>query len=308
MSIYTVVEHPQLEAYLEQYSMGSLVSFQGIEAGVENTNYFVTTSSGEFVLTLVESVTAEKLPFILGYVAHLSERNIAVAQPILNRQGELFGSLNERPAVFMRRLKGAPLDIPNQAQCSVIGHTLAASHQASAELAHDEYQHIYQWCSEVSARVLPELSDADKHLLQESVLAAGMIPWAHLPQGPIHADLFPDNALFDGDSLAGLIDFYHACSAPYLYDLAVTLNAWCYDEQQQHYDTDKASTLLSSYNAVRMLNEEEQQWLKAMQKVAALRFWLSRLRDKLFPKDGELITVKDPDGKKQLLERLLKEQ
>lgn len=307
MSIYTVVERPQLAAYLEQYAIGSLISFQGIEAGVENTNYFVTTTGGEYVLTLVESVAAEKLPFILGYVAHLAEHNIAVAQPILNRQGKLFGSLNERPAVFMRRLNGAPLDTPNQRQCSVIGQTLAASHLASAELTTDQYQHIYQWCSDVSARVLPNLSDADKHLLQASVLAAGMIPWSHLPQGPIHADLFPDNALFKGDSLAGLIDFYHACSAPYLYDLAVTLNAWCYDEQQQHYDADKASTLLNSYNSVRMLNEEEQQCLKAMQKVAALRFWLSRLRDKLFPKDGELITVKEPNGKKQLLEQLIKD-
>lgn len=304
MSIYTVVEASQLETYLEQYSIGTLVSFQGIEAGVENTNYFVTTSEGEYVLTLVESVSAEKLPFILGFVAHLAECQLDVAQPILNKQGELFGSLNERPAVFMRRLNGGPLDTPNLNQCAVIGDTLAHSHQAAAQLSADQYTHLYQWCSEVSARVLPKLEEADKQLLQEAVMDAGMLPWTNLPTGPIHADLFPDNALFDGDSLAGLIDFYHACSAPYLYDLAVTLNAWCYDEPTQTYDREKATALLSSYQAVRALNEEEHKWLHEMQKVAALRFWLSRLRDKLFPKDGEFITVKDPNGKKGLLELL----
>ncbi|MDI3325465.1 homoserine kinase [Pontibacterium granulatum] len=304
MSIYTVVEPTQLETYLEQYSIGTLVSFQGIEAGVENTNYFVTTSEGEYVLTLVESVSADKLPFILGFVAHLAECQLDVAQPILNNQGELFGSLNDRPAVFMRRLNGGPLDTPNLTQCAVIGDTLAHSHQAASQLAADEYTHLYQWCSEVSARVLPKLDDTDKQLLQEAVMDAGMLPWTNLPTGPIHADLFPDNALFNGDALAGLIDFYHACSAPYLYDLAVTLNAWCYDEPTQTYDREKAATLLSSYQAIRTLDEEEHKWLHEMQKVAALRFWLSRLRDKLFPKDGELITVKDPNGKKGLLELL----
>jgi len=301
MSIYTVVERAQLASYLTGYSIGELVSFEGIEAGVENTNYFVTTTEGEYVLTLVESVSADKLPFILGFVAHLSEAGIAVAQPILTNAGELFGELNERPAVFMRRLNGSPLETPNLNQCAVIGETLAQSHLSASELKPDAYQHIYQWCSEVSARVLPELDEASRYQLKEAVLAAGMIPWAHLPSGPVHADLFPDNALFAGDELAGLIDFYHACSAPYLYDLAVTLNAWCYDEQQQHYDQEKAKALLNSYQTVRPLDEEEQHWLNEMQKVAALRFWLSRLRDKLFPKPGELITVKDPAGKQGLL-------
>lgn len=304
MSIYTVVEQTQLETYLRNYELGTLIGFQGIEAGVENTNYFVSTSKGEYVLTLVESVSADKLPFILGFVAHLAERGLAVAQPILNNQGELFGTLNNRPAVFMSRLNGRPLDAPNQAQCSVIGNTLAASHLAADDLADDQYQHLYQWCSELSAKVLPKLDETDKHQLQEAVMAAGMIPWTQLPHGPIHADLFPDNALFDGDKLAGLIDFYHACSAPYLYDLAVTLNAWCYDEETQVYDQQKAELLLGSYQAQRPLNAEEKQWLPEMQKVAALRFWLSRLRDKLFPKDGELITVKDPNGKKELLTAL----
>ncbi|MGB0466617.1 MAG: homoserine kinase [Pontibacterium sp.] len=304
MSIYTVINRSQLEAYLTEYEIGTLISFQGIEAGVENTNYFVSTSQGEYVLTLVESVPAEQLSFILGFVSHLGQHDLAVAQPVLNRGGALCGTLNDRPAVFMNRLAGKPLDIPNLAQCAVIGETLATSHRAADALQPEHYQHLYQWCSEASARVLPHMEAQDKHLLQEAVMAAGLIPWTQLPQGPVHADLFPDNALFDGDKLAGLIDFYHACTAPYLYDLAVTLNAWCYDEQKAVYDANKANALLAGYETVRLLNAEEKRWLTEMQKVAALRFWLSRLRDTLFPKAGELITVKDPNGKKLLLQQL----
>ncbi|WP_028299154.1 homoserine kinase [Oceanospirillum beijerinckii] len=304
MSIYTLVSHSELEEYLTQYDIGTLVSFKGIEAGVENTNYFVTTSAGEYVLTLVESVSAEKLPFILGFVAHLSDSQVDVAQPIANRAGQLFGELNQRPAVFMRRLSGAPLDIPTQTQCAVIGRTLAASHQAADQLPADAYQNTYEWSCEVRDRVWPKLSEHEQAKLQQAVQAAGELPWAELPTGPVHADLFPDNALFEGDELSGLIDFYHACSTPYLYDLAVSLNAWCYNEATQEYDQEKSAALLDNYNRVRPLNELEQQCLPEMQKVAALRFWLSRLRDKLFPKDGEFITVKDPNGKLQLLERL----
>lgn len=305
MSIYTVVENTQLEAYLEQYAIGTLVSYKGIEAGVENTNYFVTTTQGEYVLTLVESVATEELPFILGFVAHLRQQGIAVAEPVRNRQNQLFGALNDRPAVFMRRLQGAPLSIPNVRQCEVIGHTLGNAHRASAALPAEQYQHIYQWCSETGARVLPQLDDATRHFLQEAIMAAGTLPWGHLAAGPVHADLFPDNALFAGDNLSGLIDFYHACSAPYLYDLAVTLNAWCYDEATDHYCHERAAALLGAYEHQRPLSDEERNWLGEMQKAAALRFWLSRLRDSLFPKQGAVITVKNPEGKRRLLETLI---
>ncbi|MBY4675178.1 homoserine kinase [Marinobacterium arenosum] len=304
MSIYTPVERPELEAYLTHYQVGTLQDFRGIEAGVENTNYFVTTSAGEFVLTLVESVSADKLPFILGFVDHLASSGLACAQPIHLNDSALFGQLNNRPAVLMNRLSGAPLDTPTFNQCSTIGATLARSHQLAGELPVDQYVHLHQWCTETAAPILPLLDDADKDLLQHALMDAGQIPWTNLPQGPIHGDLFPDNALFDGERLSGLIDFYHSCSAPFLYDLAVTLNAWCYDEVSGQYDQTKADALLTRYQARRSLSDEEQQWLPAMQQVAALRFWLSRLRDKLFPKDGALVTVKDPAGKRGLLNLL----
>ena len=301
MSIYTVVEHSELNEYLKGYDIGTLTGFKGIEAGVENTNYFVSTTEGEFVLTLVESVSAADLPFILGFVAHLSARGVAVAQPIRNQQGELFGELKQKPAVFMKRLAGGPLDQPDNIQCEVIGQTMAQAHQVATELPADAYQNIYHWCRNLSEKVLPELDEEQAGQLAAAVQAAGDLPWGELPSGPVHADLFPDNALFDGHNLAGLIDFYHACSTAYLYDLAVTLNAWCFDEEKQFYDTDKERLLLAGYESVRLLSDQERQCLPAMKRVAALRFWLSRLRDTLFPKEGELITVKDPEGKRQLL-------
>jgi len=304
MSIYTVVSHEQLETYLLNYNVGTLVSFKGIEAGVENTNYFVTTSEGEFVLTLVESVGNEKLPFILGFVDHLALSNLACAQPIHLNNGDLFGELNERAAVLMKRLNGGPLEVPTVGQCETIGKVQAQAHLLASELPADNYTHLHQWCVETAAPLHEKLNEAQEALLQQALMAAGEIPWTNLPTGPVHADLFPDNALFDGEQIAGLIDFYHACSAPYIYDLCVTLNAWCYDEDAKQYDQQKADALLAAYQSVRPLNEEEQAQLPAMQQVAALRFWLSRLRDKLFPKEGEFITVKDPAGKQGLLELL----
>ncbi|MBQ0757519.1 MAG: homoserine kinase [Amphritea sp.] len=304
MSVYTPVTKAQLEKYLQHYAVGELIGFQGIEAGVENTNYFVTTSAGEYVLTLVESVDISQLPFILDYIEQLSQQGVACAKPIHMENNDLYGQLNDRPAVLMSRLAGSPLKAPSDQQASVIGLTLARMHQISEQLNSDKYVHIHQWCTELGAKLMPQLSESEKQTLQHNLLDAGNIPWGTLPSGPVHADLFPDNALFEGDQLCGLIDFYHACSAPYLYDLCVTLNAWCYDESAAQYDFNKALLILDSYQSVRPLNSDEQKSFSTMLQVAALRFWLSRLRDTHFPKAGQVVTRKDPKGKLQLLELL----
>ncbi|GGK57386.1 homoserine kinase [Amphritea balenae] len=304
MSVYTPVTQEQLETYLQQYSVGELVSFQGIEAGVENTNYFVTTSAGEYVLTLVESVSTDQLPFILNFIEQLSLNGIACASPVHLNDSHLFGELNQRPAVLMSRLSGSPVKQPDDQQASVIGLTLARMHQLASQQPADQFIHIHQWCAELGGLLMPHITDSEKQLLQHNLMETGLIQWAALPTGPIHADLFPDNAMFEGDKLCGLIDFYHACSAPFLYDLCVTLNAWCYDEATQQYDFNKALLILDSYQSVRPLNAQEQKSFSAMLQVAAMRFWLSRLRDIHFPKDGEVVTRKDPQGKMQLLELL----
>ncbi|MDO6561762.1 homoserine kinase [Amphritea sp. 1_MG-2023] len=304
MSVYTPITHEQLERYLQQYTVGQLIDFQGIEAGVENTNYFVTTTQGSFVLTLVESVSDTQLPFILDYIEHLTQQGIACATPIHLNNQQLFGQLNDRPAVLMSRLDGAPLDTPNDQQASIIGLTLAQMHRAAESLRADQAIHIHQWCHSLGDKLMPHLCAEDQQLLQYNLQQAELITWDRLPNGPIHADLFPDNALFDGDNLCGLIDFYHACSAPYLYDLCITLNAWCYNETDASYDFNKALLILDSYQSVRPLNNDEQRSFGAMLQVAAMRFWLSRLRDSHFRKEGEVVTRKDPDGKRQLLKLL----
>ncbi|WP_299199870.1 homoserine kinase [uncultured Amphritea sp.] len=306
MSVYTPVTREQLERYLQQYSVGQLLDFQGIEAGVENTNYFVTTTVGQFVLTLVESVSSEQLPFILNYIEHLTQHGVACAKPIHLNDGGLSSHLNERPAVLMSRLAGSPLHTPNDQQASIIGLTLARMHRLSEQLSNEQPVHIHQWCSDLGTRLAPLLPQEDQQTLQDNLTDAAQIPWKTLPGGPIHADLFPDNAMFEGDRLCGLIDFYHSCSAPYLYDLCVTLNAWCYDESAAQYDFNKALLILDSYQSVRPLNPNEQRSFSSMLQVAAMRFWLSRLRDIHFPKEGEVVTRKNPDGKLQLL-RLLGE-
>lgn len=304
MSVYTPVTKAQLEKYLQHYAVGELIDFQGIEAGVENTNYFVTTSDGEYVLTLVESVDNTQLPFILDYIEQLSQQDIACATPIHLKNNALYGELNGRPAVLMSRLSGSPLNTPTDQQASVIGLTLARMHQVSEQLSSEQHVHIHRWCTELGAKLMPQLSESEQLTLQHNLIDAGNIPWGTLPSGPVHADLFPDNALFEGDQLCGLIDFYHACSAPYLYDLCVTLNAWCYDESAAQYDFNKALLILDSYQSVRPLNSDEQKSFSAMLQVAAMRFWLSRLRDIHFPKAGQVVTRKDPSGKRQLLELL----
>ncbi|EAR59633.1 homoserine kinase [Neptuniibacter caesariensis] len=305
MSVYTSVSFAELASYLEHYNVGALSHYEGISAGVENTNYFVDTDQGRYVLTLVESVSAEKLPFILGLVDHLAVNNLPCAQPIHLNSGELFGELNDKPAVLMNCLSGAPLTKPNNQQALVIGEALAKFHQLSSRLPVEEYSHIPQWCNELGAKLFEKLSKADQDFLSDALMATGEIDWTTLPAGPVHADLFPDNAMFDGNQLSGLIDFYHACSTPYLYDLCVTLNAWCFDEQLNQFDQDKAQQLLASYEDVRPLDPIEHALLPIMMQTAALRFWLSRLRDYHFPTAGEDVTQKAPEGKQRLLKGLI---
>ena len=304
MSVFTPVSREQLENYLQHYSVGELIHYQGITAGVENTNFFVSTSEGEYVLTLVESVDSGQLPFILNFIEHLSENSIACATPVHLRDGSIIGELNQRPAVLMSKLNGFPLDNPGDQQSSIIGLTLARMHQLAEQLPPTQQTDIFQWCSELGDRLMPHLTDKEQQTLQFNLTGAGTIDWPALPAGPVHADLFPDNAMFDGDKLCGIIDFYHATSAPFLYDLCVTLNAWCYDEITLQYDFNKALLILDSYQSIRPLNSAEQKSFSLMLQAAAMRFWLSRLRDIHFQKQGEVVTRKDPQAKLQLLELL----
>lgn len=301
MSIYTNVSREQLSGYLRQFSVGDLVSFEGIQAGVENTNYFVKTTLGDYVLTLVESVRPEKVGAILDFVALLANQGLKVAKPITSNSGTLVGELNARPAVLTQRLSGAPIHEPTLAQAAVIGETLASFHLAAAEGRSLESASLLQWCSQAFNKAQAALADDETQLISELIRGFENMPWDKFQSGSVHADLFPDNTLFDQETLSGVIDFYHSCNAPFIYDLAVTLNAWCYDESVGCFYPIKEMRLLEAYEQVRRLNDVERFWLPQMRKLAAMRFWLSRVIAKHESRAGDLISVRNPQGKKGLL-------
>jgi homoserine kinase type II len=301
MSIYTSVEKEQLESFLESYSIGSLVNFKGIEAGVENTNYFVTTSVGEYVLTLVESVNAAKAIEIVGFQAQLAAAHLKVAAPLQNSAGQLVSELNGKPAVLATRLAGDPVVESTIAQSGIMGAELAKFHRVSLENNAAAPSSLLDWCSGVFGEIESFINPEDAALIKDFLLQFSTMPWGSFEAGAVHADLFPDNALFVGDELQGVIDFYHTMNAPFVYDLAVMLNAWCYSEEVGCFYPVKEMTMLKEYEAIRALSDLEREWLRPMRKLAALRFWLSRLKAHYLSRPGAVVSTRDPVGKRQLL-------
>ena len=305
MSIFTPVDEAELRAFLANYSVGELVSSKGIVEGVENTNYFVTTTQGEYVLTLVESLDFDRSSEVQDFVVFLAAHQIKVAGPIKSNSGDVTLKLNGRPAVLSCRLKGSPVDIPSITQCHVIGEELGRSHRKSVDHSYLRKKNVIDWCVSCADALGNALSNEDQKLVNSVLKTFKNIPWYKLPAGPIHADLFPDNALFVDDELQGVIDFYHSCDAPFIFDLAVMLNAWCYSESVGCFYPVKEMTILDAYQSQRKLSPIELEWLTAVRVVAAMRFWLSRETAHSQTKDRELVTTKDPQGLKKLLISLL---
>lgn len=301
MSVYTLVERDELEAFLQHYSLGTLVEYEGISAGIENTNYFVTTTKQRMVLTLFENHSAEELGYFLDLMAFLAEHEVPSAHPLADNNGDYLRELKGKPAALVMRLNGGGIDSPNTRQCAAIGHALAQLHVSgqafSGERANDRGPH---WWHTTRNAVFTKLSAEDQALLEEELAFQTSHRFDQLPRGVIHADLFRDNALFEGDTLTGLIDFYYACNDVLLYDVAVTLNDWC-SLEDGGIDDEKATALLGAYGEVRPISHDEEQAWPVMLRAAALRFWLSRLQDLHFPREGELTHIKDPDVFKRIL-------
>jgi homoserine kinase type II len=295
MSVYTVVERDELEAFLSNYSLGELLDFEGISAGIENTNYFVTTSAKRLVLTLFENHTADELGYFLDLMAFLAEHEVPSAHPIADNRGRYLRELNGKPAALVMRLSGAGVDHPNVAQCRALGHALAKLHLAGQSFdGHRDNDRGPHWWHTTRDAVAGKLNDAERALLDEELAFQRTHRFDTLPRGVIHADLFRDNALFEGDTLTGLIDFYYACNDVLLYDVAVTVNDWCSNGDGE-LDEEKVLTMLGAYRAVRPFSEEEAEAWPVMLRAGALRFWLSRLQDMHFPREGELTHIKDPN-------------
>ena len=298
MAVYTDVAAEELEAFLAGYAIGELLSYKGIAEGVENSNFLLHTTAGNFILTLYERrVAAADLPFFLGLMEHLAKRGITCPQPVKSRSGAMLGEVSGKPAAIITFLEGMWIRRPSGRHCGALGEALAKLHRAGADfpgkranaLSVAGWRPLYQTVAARCDSVQPGLAAA---LAAELEQLEAQWP-RNLPQGVIHADLFPDNVFFLGDKLSGLIDFYFACTDALAYDLAICLNAWCF-EADHSYNVTKGRALLQAYAAVRPLASAERQALPMLARGAALRFLLTRLVDWFDERGAALVRRKDP--------------
>lgn len=306
MAVFTPVSREQLEHWLVHYDLGRLRAFEGIASGIENSNFFVDTERGRFVLTLFERLGSEQLPFYLGLMHHLAARGVPCPDPVPDRTGATLGTLNGKPAALVTRLQGRSNMAPGPAHCARVGEILARMHLAAAD--YDGRQPNLRglsWWEQTVPRVLPFLDAGQAALLRDELAAqqafAASPGFAALPESAVHADLFRDNVLFDGERLGGVIDFYFAGRDTWLFDLAVTCNDWCVHDEDGRFDPPRLEALLDAYRAVRVPTDAERAAWPMTLRAAALRFWLSRLFDLHLPRPAELVTPKDPSHFERVL-------
>ncbi len=302
MAVFTFVARDALARWLARYDVGTLVEHEGIASGIENSNYFVTTTAGRYVLTLFERLSADELPFHLGLLHHLALHGIPCPDPIADRDGVVLETLMGKPAALCTRLDGQPEMQPDAAHCARLGETIARMHLAAADYPGrmPNPRGLAWWqaiAPQLSARLTPEqaalLADEIEH---QRSFAAGAA-FAGLPASAVHADLFRDNVFFapgrPSQRLVGVIDFWFAGVDTWLFDLAVAANDWCVDECGA-FDGARLDALLDAYGSLRPLQAAEHAAWQTMLRAAALRFWLSRLFDLHCPRPAEIVVPKDP--------------
>jgi homoserine kinase type II len=294
MSVYTTVTEAELRTYLSTFDAGDLVAFEGISAGIENTNYFVDTTCGRYVLTLFEQHGFESLDYFLRLMAWLSESGVATAHPLAGKDGQYLRLLCGKPASLVQRLRGRSVDCADSSHCAVVGRSLAKLHHASRGFAHHRANdRDLDWMQAMRSKIAPLADATILAIIDDELDFQQQQDFSTLPMGVIHADLFLDNVLFDGEELTGIIDLYYACHGAWLYDVAVTMNDWCRTPALT-INASWAREFLLNYASERPWSESEKQHWPAVARRAALRFFLSRLYDKLVPREGELTQTKDP--------------
>ena len=301
MSVYTVIPQATIEQFLRDFDVGALVAYRGIDEGIENTNYFVDTQQGCYVLTLFEWLAADQLPYFINLMSHVASAGLPCPQPVANKQGQTLHRLMAKPAALITRLPGHTIKVADAQQCAQVGEMLARMHLVTRDFGErrDNARDI-DWFKTQFAKLQSKLEDDDRQLLNDEIQYQTKHSPDALPSGTIHADLFRDNVLFDGEQLSGIIDFYYACHANLLYDVAVAVNDWCRSANQS-LSTPHYQALIEAYRSQRPFTAtEKKQWQNTLRR-AALRFWLSRLRDRYFPKDGAITHIKDPDVFKNIL-------
>jgi homoserine kinase type II len=304
LSVFTPVSESQLAGWLKNYSVGTLAALEPIAAGIENTNYFVATSQGRYVLTLFERLPAAELPFYLGLMAHLARHGIPCPAPIADLNDRFLSALNGKPAALVTRLAGASIENPGTAECAELGALLARMHLAARSYGgYLENPRGPKWWRMAAREVRPFLDPARAALLEEELRFQSQHRYPDLPRGAVHADLFRDNAVFEGGRISGVFDFYFAGVDCFAFDLAVCVNDWCLVDpgRDRRLDEARALALLGAYHALRPLQDAERDAWGALLRAAALRFWLSRLHDKHLPRPGELVKVHDPEQFRDIL-------
>jgi len=304
LSVYTHISEDELAAWLLQYSVGRLAGCEPIKAGIENSNYFVTTTQGRYVLTLFERLPAAELPFYLDLMAHLARHGIPCPAPIADLSDRYLQSLKGKPAALVSRLPGKSIERPDAAACSELGALLARMHLAARSYgAYLENPRGPKWWRMAAGEVKAFLNGNQNELLEREIEFQAQHRFPDLPRGPVHADLFRDNALFERGRISGVIDFYFAGVDCLLYDVAVCVNDWCLADPAGNgaLDAERTRALLAAYHSVRPFTALEREAWPVVVRAAALRFWLSRLHDLHLPRPGPMVHAHDPEHFRRIL-------
>lgn len=296
MSVFTPLEHDELEAFLAPYQLGRLRDFQGIEAGTENSNFFVSLEQGEYVLTLIERGPQQDLPFFIELLEVLHQARLPVPYALSTAQGETLRSLAGKPALLQPRLPGKHVTVPNAAHCAEVGRLLARIHLATRErIIERPSDRGLDWMQQEGPSLALSLPEDHLPLLRDGLTEIAELrpKILALPRANLHADLFRDNVLFEGSHLTGVIDFYNACSGPMLYDVAIAVNDWC-SHPNGELDEARSEALLAAYSSLRRFTPAEAELWQPMLRVACMRFWLSRLiAAQAFA--GQDVLIKNPE-------------
>jgi homoserine kinase type II len=299
MAVFTEVSFDEAAAFLHTLDLGHLRAIEACAGGIENTNYFVETDAGAHVLTLFERLTADELPFYLHLMQHLAGKAIPVPNPVPDGEARILHRLKDKPAVVVDRLRGKSELAPSIEHCSAVGAMLARMHVAGMDYNRQQpnLRGLFWW-AQTAPLVWPYLDEEQRALLAGEMdfqtRIAASDEYTALPRGPIHGDLFRDNVMFEGERLTGILDLYFAGCDTHVYDIGVCLNDWCVELNSGRHDVAREGAFLAAYESVRRLLPQERRLLPAMERAAALRFWLSRLRDLHLPREAAVLKAHDP--------------
>lgn len=300
MAVYTNVSRAQIEQLIHSsFDVGRVVDFEGISDGIENSNFFVTTDQAGFVLTLFERVADHDVPYFMDLTAFLADKGVHCGRPIAASDGRLHREFNGKQSALIERLSGASITEPDVTHARQVGAELGRFHRASVDFPQRRHNSFgLEWMEKTIAGFSDLIEPSSREVARQELHSVSQtIDQARdddaLAVGTVHGDLFQDNVLFHDNQISGVIDFYYACTDVLIYDLAIAINDWCFDDDRKR-NSARADAMIEAYQSERKLSESEVNALPAMYRRAAFRFWISRQHDACFPRDGEIVTIKDP--------------